>query len=44
MRTHPQILVPNRAARDYLGLLGRSTRFQPTEGPYAVDPAVPALG
>jgi hypothetical protein len=40
----PQIIVPNRAARDYLGLLGRSTRFQPTEGPFAVDPAVPALG
>ena len=40
----PQILVPNRAARDYLGLLGRATRFQQTDGPYAVDPAVPALG
>ena len=40
----PQILVPNRAARDYLGLLGRSTRFQRTDGPYAVDPGVPALG
>ena len=40
----PQVIVPNRAARDYLGLLGRSTRFQPTEGPFAVDPAVPTLG
>ena len=40
----PQIIVPNRAARDYLGLLGRSTRFQRTDGPYPVDPAVPALG
>ncbi len=40
----PQILVPNQAARDYLGLLGRSTRFQRTDGPYAVDPGVPALG
>ena len=36
--------MPNRAARDYLGLLGRSTRFQRTDGPFAVDPAVPALG
>jgi hypothetical protein len=34
----PQVLVPNRAARDYLGLLGRATRFQPTDGPYAADP------
>jgi len=40
----PQILVPNRAARDYLGLLGRSTRFQRTDGPFPVDPVVPALG
>jgi hypothetical protein len=40
----PQIIVPNRAARDYLGLLGRATRFLSTDGPYAVDPAVPALG
>ena len=40
----PQVIVPNRAARDYLGLLGRSTRFQPTEGPFAVDPTVPTLG
>jgi hypothetical protein len=40
----PQVIVPNRAARDYLGLLGRSTRFQPTEGSFAVDPTVPTLG
>lgn len=40
----PQVLVPNRAALDYLGLLGRATRFQSTEGPYAVDPVVPVLG
>jgi hypothetical protein len=39
-----QLLVPNRAARDYLGLLGRATRFQQTDGPYAVTPAIPALG
>ena len=40
----PQVLVPNKAARDYLGLLGRSVRFERADGPYAVDPAVPALG
>jgi hypothetical protein len=40
----PQVLVPNRAARDYLGLLGRATRFQPTDGPYAADPSIPVLG
>jgi hypothetical protein len=40
----PQIIVPNRAARDYLGLLGRSTRFERTDDPSPVDPAVPALG
>jgi hypothetical protein len=40
----PQVLVPNRAARDYLGLLGRATRFQPTDGPYAADLSVPVLG
>jgi hypothetical protein len=39
----PQVLVPNRAARDYLGLLGRATRFQPTDGPYAADLSVPVL-
>ncbi len=36
--------MPNRAARDYLGLVGRATRFQQTDGPYAVAPAIPALG
>jgi hypothetical protein len=40
----PQILVPNRAARDYLGLLGRATRFQRTDGPFPADLGVPALG
>ena len=40
----PQVIVPNQASRDYLGLLGRSARFLPTDGPYAVDPAVPAVG
>lgn len=40
----PQVLVPNRAARDYLGLLGRATRFQPADGPYPADLSVPVLG
>jgi hypothetical protein len=40
----PQVIVPNRAARDYLGLLGRATRFQQADGPYAAGPAVPVLG
>lgn len=40
----PQVLVPNRPALRYLGLLGRSTRFQQTQGRHPVDPAVPLLG
>ncbi|RFU37261.1 hypothetical protein DZF91_33830 [Actinomadura logoneensis] len=40
----PQIVVPNRGGVGFLRLLGRSTRFRSTEGPWAVDPAVPALG
>ncbi|QFG26321.1 hypothetical protein [Actinomadura sp. WMMB 499] len=40
----PQVLVPNRGGVTFLRLLGRSTRFRGTEGPYAVDPAVPVLG
>ncbi|QQM43683.1 hypothetical protein [Streptomyces liliifuscus] len=40
----PQLIVPNRAGVGFLRLLGRSTRFRRTEGPYAVDPAVPRLG
>ncbi|QXJ26006.1 hypothetical protein AGRA3207_007586 [Actinomadura graeca] len=40
----PQLLVPNRGGVGFLRLLGRSTRFRSTEGPYAVDPAVPVLG
>ncbi|WP_395109173.1 hypothetical protein [Actinomadura sp. SCN-SB] len=40
----PQLLVPNRGGVAFLRLLGRSTRFRRTEGPYAVDPAVPVLG
>ncbi|GLZ15685.1 hypothetical protein Acsp04_59200 [Actinomadura sp. NBRC 104425] len=40
----PQLLVPNRGGVAFLRMLGRSTRFRRTEGPYAVDAAVPALG
>ncbi|MDV9169025.1 hypothetical protein R6V09_02575 [Streptomyces sp. W16] len=40
----PQLIVPNPASVGFLRLLGRSTRFRRTEGPYAVDPAVPRLG
>ncbi|GAA3983016.1 hypothetical protein GCM10023085_76500 [Actinomadura viridis] len=40
----PQLLVPNRGGVGFLRLMGRSTRFRRTEGPYAVDPAVPVLG
>ncbi|MFJ4412245.1 hypothetical protein [Streptomyces sp. NPDC088910] len=40
----PQLVVPNPGAAAFLRLLGRSTRFRRTEGPYAVDPGVPRLG
>lgn len=40
----PQILVPNRPAVAFLGLLGRSTRFRRADGPYPVHPSVPLLG
>ncbi|MGW2052761.1 hypothetical protein ACWCOZ_02375 [Streptomyces sp. NPDC001840] len=40
----PQLVVPNPASAAFLRLLGRSTRFRRSEGPYAVDPAVPRLG
>ncbi|GAA0832452.1 hypothetical protein ACFQVD_12290 [Streptosporangium amethystogenes subsp. fukuiense] len=40
----PQILVPNRSAAAFTGLLGRSTRFRRAEGPYPVHPSVPLLG
>lgn len=40
----PQVWVPNRAGIEFFRLLGRSTRFRSTTGPYAVDLAVPRLG
>ena len=38
----PQLLVPNPAGIAFTRLLGRSTRFRRTEGPYAVHASVPA--
>jgi hypothetical protein len=40
----PQLLVPNPAGIAFTRLLGRSTRFRRTEGPYAVAEEVPVLG
>ena len=40
----PQLLVPNPAGIAFTRLLGRSTRFRRTEGPYAVAASVPVLG
>jgi hypothetical protein len=40
----PQLLVPNPAGIAFTRLLGRSTRFRRTEGPYAVAESVPILG
>jgi hypothetical protein len=40
----PQVLVPNPAGVAFTRLLGRSTRFRATEGPYAVAGSVPVLG
>ena len=40
----PQLLVPNPAGISFTRLLGRSTRFRRTTGPYAVAEEVPVLG
>ncbi|MCC5576540.1 hypothetical protein IMZ11_12955 [Microtetraspora sp. AC03309] len=40
----PQILVPGGRAIEFVRLLGRSTRFRRTDGPYPVHPSVPVLG
>ena len=40
----PQLLVPNPGGVTFTRLLGRSTRFRRTDGPYAVAETVPRLG
>lgn len=40
----PQLLVPNVQAVVFARMLGRSTRFRPTEGEFAVKESVPLLG
>jgi hypothetical protein len=40
----PQLLVPNVAGIGFVKLLGRSTRYRRTTGPYPVPPQVPMLG
>jgi hypothetical protein len=40
----PQILVPNRGGIGFTRLVGRSTRFRRSDGPYPVHPSVPVLG
>jgi hypothetical protein len=40
----PQLLVPNPQGIAFTRLLGRSTRFRPTEGEFAVKESVPLLG
>lgn len=40
----PQLILPNLSGIEALRLLGRSSRFRSTQGPYPVDPLVPMLG
>lgn len=40
----PQVLVPGPAAVTFTRMLGRSTRFRRTNGPYPVPALVPRLG
>ncbi|SEL81815.1 hypothetical protein [Nonomuraea pusilla] len=40
----PQLVVPNLGAVAFTRLLGRSTRFRRTDGPYPVPEEVPLLG
>jgi hypothetical protein len=43
-RDAPQLLIPGPAAAAFIRMLGRSTRFRQTSGPYAVPALVPLLG
>lgn len=40
----PQLVVPNSATADWLGLLARSTVWLQTEGEFAVQPSLPVFG
>ncbi|MDG4760320.1 hypothetical protein [Micromonospora sp. WMMD710] len=40
----PQIWVPNRAGAEFVRMLGRSTRFRKTTGPWKVPANVPRMG
>jgi hypothetical protein len=40
----PQLIVPNASGVTFTRLLGRSTRFRPTDGPWAVPAPVSLLG
>jgi hypothetical protein len=40
----PQVMVPGPAAITFTRMLGRSTRFRRTDGPYPVPALVPLLG
>ncbi|MEV4813312.1 hypothetical protein [Micromonospora avicenniae] len=40
----PQIWVPNRAGVEFVRMLGRSTRFRKTTGPWKVPANVPRMG
>lgn len=40
----PQVLVPGPASVAFARMLGRSTRFRRTDGPYPVPESVPLLG
>jgi hypothetical protein len=40
----PQVWIPNRAGIDFIRVLGRSTRFRPITGDWAVPPNIPAMG